>query len=100
MQRSLNARQSKTFRKLREIAGSSLAQLSTESGVELQRLRGFELNRLRLSQREALRVYAVLFQILATRIGEMRDADRMVEILEQLPGLDIPALTPFSVPPF
>jgi len=81
-------------------AAASLAELSAKSGVDIERLRGFEVNRVRLTDRETLRVYHVLFQLLTARLGDMENSDRTLEVIEQMPTLDVAALLPIPLPPF
>lgn len=81
-------------------AGASLPELSAKSGVDVVRLRGFELNRTRLTERETLRLYHLLFQLLTARLGDMENSDRALEVIEQMPMLDVEALLPIPLPPF
>jgi transcriptional regulator with XRE-family HTH domain len=103
MKRRLAARQSRTFRKLRKIAGVSLEQLASDSGVDVQRLRSFELNRVRLREQETARVLQTLLRLAAAKLGTFDPAsdaaaDRADELtrrfLEQTADLDVAALVP------
>lgn len=82
------------------MAGVSLGQLSAAARVDVERLRECELIRVRLSEREALRVYRVLFEVIVARLGEMEHADHLNEVLESMATIDVESLLPFALPPF
>lgn len=108
MQRQFHARQSRAFRKLRELADLQLEQVAAATHIEHHRLRDFELHRIRLNAAEHAKAWKFIFERLASKLAqyapdfgaEVPDEAEMQRTLETLGNLDLgdAALPPMEMP--